>query len=147
MKKVDYMRDKNKHIKLVSLGVLLFCCMVVNAQHEYLPEAVYGKIDTIWSVIPITSQDTITLPKMAMGKPVFFQNEEISYQWEVRAKQRDWGKELSNQLWQVYIDRDSVKAYAAPNRGAEVVCVFSFMNERDVLYVARIEGDFALLYS
>ncbi len=147
MKKVDYMRDKNKHIKLVSLGVLLFCCMVVNAQHEYLPEAVYGKIDTTWSVIPITSQDTITLPKMAMGKPVFFQNEEISYQWEVRAKQRDWGKELSNQLWQVYIDRDSVKAYAAPNRGAEVVCVFSFMNERDVLYVARIEGDFALLYS
>ena len=141
------MRDKNKYIKCVGIGVLLLWCVLVKAQYGGLPEAMYGKIDTTWSITPITAQDTITLPKMAMGKPVFFQNEEISYQWEMRAKQRDWGEQLSNQLWQVYIDRDSVRAYAAPNRGSEVVAIFPFMNERDVLYVARVEGDFALLYS
>lgn len=138
-----------RYIVCVALGTTIGSIRC-NGQWDMFSDvasSIYGEIDTTWTVSPITAIDTITLPSRAVGKPVLFQDEEMSYQWETRAQQRNFGSMTSDQLWQVYIDRDSVHAYAGPSRNSEVVKTFSFMNERDVLYIAAIQGDFALLYS
>lgn len=83
------------------------------------------------------------LPEKAMGKPKVFMEENKSYEWSNIARNKQWGA-LSSQFWMVYIDRDGVNSYEAPSKSASVEKKnLDFMSG---YYVAKIEGDFALLY-
>jgi len=84
-----------------------------------------------------------SLPQKAMGKPVVFQHEQDSWNWNNVAAKREWGK-LSNEFWVVYIDREGAKSYESPsyNSGVE-------KNSLDFMqpyYVAKTQDGFALLY-
>ena len=83
------------------------------------------------------------LPAKAMGKPKVFMNEKESYRWAEIAQNKNWG-ELSNSFWLVYVDRSDVVAREKPSASArQVGDKLGFM---DAYYVAKIEGDYALLY-
>lgn len=85
------------------------------------------------------------LPEKAMGKPQVFCDDKAgeSYRWEEIARTHDWGK-LSTQVWMVCIDRDGVVSYKEPSVSAPVKKKkLEFMQ---MYRVAKIEGDFALLY-
>lgn len=92
-----------------------------------------------------TTLADISLPAKAMGMPKVFQNEEESWNWDNIARERNWG-ECSSQFWRVYIDREGVKAYESPKPTSKVVNTFKFMNKEDILYVAKIQNGYALLY-
>ena len=92
-----------------------------------------------------TIRAQMTLPEKAMGIPKVFLDEEESWNWDNIARNRDWG-ESSSQFWRVYIDRDGVKAHISPDASSKVVNTFNFMDKNDILYVAKIQNGFALLY-
>ncbi|MGN1156035.1 MAG: hypothetical protein ACI4TK_07645, partial [Agathobacter sp.] len=87
----------------------------------------------------------MSLPEKAMGIPKVFLDEEESWNWANVVNNRSWG-ECSSQFWRVYIDRDGVKAHEAPNAASKVVNTFNFMDKDDILYVAKIQNGYALLY-
>ena len=87
----------------------------------------------------------LSLPDKAMGIPKVFLDEEESWNWDNVANTRNWG-ECSSQFWRVYIDRDGVKAHESPNATSRVVNTFNFMDKEDILYVAKIQNGYALLY-
>ena len=91
-----------------------------------------------------TKADT-SLPTKAMGIPKVFLDEEESWNWASIVQERNWG-ELSSQFWRVYVDRDGVKAYESPNASSKVLHTFNFMEKDDILYVAKIQNGYALLY-
>lgn len=83
------------------------------------------------------------LPEKAMGKPRVFLEENKSYEWSNVVRNKQWGA-LTSQYWRVYIDRDGVNSYENPSRSSNVEKKnLEFMS---AYYVAKIEGDFALLY-
>ncbi len=85
------------------------------------------------------------LPDKAMGIPEVFKDEEESWNWVNIVKERNWGKRSSD-FWRVYIDRDGVKAHESPSATSRVVKTFDFMDEDDILYVAKIQNGYALLF-
>ncbi len=87
----------------------------------------------------------MSLPNKAMGIPKIFLDEEESWNWAEIVRQRNWG-DCSSQFWRVYIDRDGVKAHEAPNATSRVINTFNFMDKDDILYVAKIQNGYALLY-
>lgn len=87
----------------------------------------------------------MSLPEKAMGIPRVFLNEEESWDWENVVSNRNWG-ECSSNFWRVYVDRDGVKAHESPNATSKVVNTFNFMDKDDILYVAKIQNGYALLY-
>jgi len=108
--------------KLKIIGLLLFatiCCGTIHAD--------------------------MSLPAKAMGIPKVFLDEEESWNWENVVRERDWG-ECSSQFWRVYIDRDGVKAHESANATSKVIKTFDFMDKDDILYVAKIQNGYALLY-
>ena len=92
-----------------------------------------------------TIKAQMTLPDKAMGIPKVFLDEEESWNWADIVSNRSWG-ECSSQFWRVYVDRDGVKAHESPNVTSKVVNIFNFMDKDDILYVARIQNGYALLY-
>jgi len=100
-------------------------------------------IAVVLLVITCSYAGAQSLPDMAMGKPKIFLNEELSWQWEKIAANRNWG-ESSDQPWKVYVDCEGVKAYSHPSQNSSVVRTCSFL---DAYYVATIEGGYALLFS
>ncbi len=83
------------------------------------------------------------LPDTAMGKPKIFNDESQSYKWSEIVKTKQWG-ELSLNFWRVFIDRTGVNAYQAPSSYSKVKkSNLEFMHP---YYIAKIDGDFALLY-
>lgn len=84
----------------------------------------------------------LALPSKAMGKPQTFLNEQESWSWNDVVRQHQWGK-LSAQLWCVYADREGVKAHKEPSAYSKVEKTMKFM---DPAFVAKIDGDYALLY-
>lgn len=108
--------------KLKIIGLLLFatiCCGTIHAD--------------------------MSLPAKAMGIPKVFLDEEESWNWENVVSERNWG-ECSSQFWRVYVDRDGVKAHESANATSKVVNTFDFMDKDDILYVAKIQNGYALLY-
>ena len=87
----------------------------------------------------------MSLPDKAMGIPKVFLDEEESWNWANVVTNRNWG-ESSSQFWRVYVDRDGVKAHESPNATSKVVNTFDFMDKDDILYVAKIQNGYALLY-
>lgn len=87
----------------------------------------------------------MSLPDKAMGIPKVFLDEEESWNWADVVSNRNWG-ECSSQFWRVYVDRDGVQAHESPNVTSRVVNTFSFMDKDDILYVAKIQNGYALLY-
>ena len=84
-----------------------------------------------------------SLPTKAIGKPKIFLSEEMSWQWEAIAENRDWG-ELSDLPWKVYIDKDEVKVFDKPSASASVTQTCHFMSS---YYVADIQNGYALLFT
>ena len=92
----------------------------------------------------IIQADT-SLPAKAMGIPTVFLDEEESWNWANIASERNWG-ECSSQFWRVYVDRAGVKSHESPNPTSKVIKTFDFMGKDDILYVAKIQNGYALLY-
>lgn len=92
-----------------------------------------------------TIEAQMSLPDKAMGIPKVFLDEEESWNWADVVSNRNWG-ECSSQFWRVYVDRDGVQAHESPNVTSRVVNTFSFMDKDDILYVAKIQNGYALLY-
>lgn len=92
-----------------------------------------------------TLKAEMALPEKAMGIPKVFLDEEESWNWDNIVRNRNWG-ESSSQFWRVYIDRNGVKAHISPDASSKVVNTFNFMDKNDILYVAKIQDGFALLY-
>lgn len=90
------------------------------------------------------SMAQMQLPTKAMGKPAVFLDEQKSYTWEDVAEKQNWG-ELTDNFWEVYIDRDGAKSYKTPSASANNVENYSleFMHP---YFVAKTQGGFALLY-
>ena len=83
------------------------------------------------------------LPKQAMGKPKIFNDESQSYRWYEIVKTRQWG-ELGLNFWRVFVDRSGVNSYQSPSSNSKIKNNnLEFMHP---YYIAKIEGDFALLY-
>lgn len=95
-------------------------------------------------LLPQVVYTQTTLPSKAMGKPQIFYNEQESWQWENIAKSHNWGR-LSNNFWQVYIDRQGVKSYKSPSVSSNIMK--SNLEFMEPYFVAKIEGDYALLYT
>lgn len=96
-------------------------------------------------VLPVLHASAqLTLPEKAMGKPLVFMQESRSYEWEDIAAKKNWG-DLGPQFWQVYIDREGVTAYEGPSSSSRAN--WKNLEFMSAYYVAKIEGDYALLYT
>ena len=86
----------------------------------------------------------IQLPNRAIGRPKIFTMSDQSWRWEKIAAERSWDiNGYDNNIWVVYVDREGVKAYENPSSSSNVVKTLSFLEKH---YVAKVQGDYALLF-
>ena len=86
----------------------------------------------------------IQLPSRAIGRPKIFTMSDQSWRWEKIAEDRNWDiNGYDNNIWVVYVDREGVKAYESPTSTSRVVRTLSFLEKH---YVAKVQGDYALLF-
>lgn len=83
----------------------------------------------------------LSLPERGLGRPIVFQKEDRSWNWQSIAEKRNFG-DYSQNLWYVYVMNENAKVYETPSKNNSVGSL-SFM---DQFLVADMSGDFLLLY-